>query len=120
MRVLLEDIGRALGVPATMAALRRTAAAGYTEAQAVGFARVEEAKAQGTLASLLLSVETVFCALPQLYVDEAATRRLLNGAAVYRCKAADGRFRVHGPQGFLGTGRVQGGVLKAEKLFVER
>ena len=120
VRVLLEDIGRALGVPATMAALRRTAAAGYTEAQAVDFARVEEAKAQGTLASLLLSVETVFCALPQLYVDEAATRRLLNGAAVYRCKAADGRFRVHGPQGFLGTGFVQGGVLKAEKLFVER
>ena len=60
VRVLLEDIGRALGVPATMAALRRTAAAGYTEAQAVNFAQVEEAKAQGTLASLMLSVETVF------------------------------------------------------------
>ena len=120
VRVLLEDIGRALGVPATMAALRRTAAAGYTEAQAVNFAQVEEAKAQGTLASLMLSVETVFCALPQLTVDEAAARRLLNGAAVYRCKAADGRWRLHGPQGFLGTGCVQGGVLKAEKLFVER
>ena len=120
VRVLLEDIGRALGVPATMAALRRTAAAGYTEAQAVNFAQVEEAKAQGTLASLMLSVETVFCALPQLTVDEAAARRLLNGAAVYRCKAADGRWRLHGPQGFLGTGCVQGGVLEAEKLFVER
>ena len=120
VRVLLEDIGRALGVPATMAALRRTAAAGYTEAQAVNFAQVEEAKAQGTLASLMLSVETVFCALPQLTVDEAAAQRLLNGAAVYRCKAADGRWRLHGPQGFLGTGCVQGGVLKAEKLFVER
>lgn len=120
VRVLLEDIGRALGVPATMAALRRTAAAGYTEAQAVNFAQVEGAKAQGTLASLMLSVETVFCALPQLTVDEAAARRLLNGAAVYRCKAADGRWRLHGPQGFLGTGCVQGGVLEAEKLFVER
>lgn len=120
VRVLLEDIGRALGVPATMAALRRTAAAGYTEAQTVNFAQVEEAKAQGTLASLMLSVETVFCALPQLTVDEAAAQRLLNGAAVYRCKAADGRWRLHGPQGFLGTGCVQGGVLKAEKLFVER
>ena len=120
IRTLCHDLGEYLGCGGCMAALRRTAAAGYTEAQAVGFARVEEAKAQGALVSLLLSVETVFCALPQLCVDEAAVRRLLNGAAVYRCKAADGRFRVHGPQGFLGTGCVQGGVLKAEKLFVER
>lgn len=120
VRVLLEDIGRALGVPATMAALRRTAASGFTQEQAVTFAQVEQAKAQGALAQMLLGVETVFAGLDEVRVDEKASFRLLNGAPVYRCAAADGRVRVFGPQGFLGTGRVENGTLKAEKLFVER
>lgn len=120
VRVLLEDIGRAMGVPATMAALRRTAAAGFTLEQAVTFAQVERAKAQGALAQMLLGVETVFADLDAVQVDENGAGRLLNGAPVYRCAAATGRVRVFGPQGFLGTGRVENGVLNVEKLFVER
>ncbi len=119
VRVLLEDIGRALGVPATMAALRRTAAAGFTQAQAVTFAQVEQAKAQGTLTQMLLGVETVFADLNAVQVDEKGASRLFNGAPVYRCTAANGRVRVFGPQGFLGTGRVEHGVLNIEKRFFE-
>ena len=132
VRVLLEDIGRALGVPATMAALRRTAAAGYTEAQAVNFAQVEEAKAQGTLdelqrareagtlESLLLSVESVFTCLPAVEVNEETRRRLLNGAPTYRFPARDGRYRALCAGEFLGVCRVEKHILTVEKLFCER
>ena len=53
-------------------------------------------------------------------VDETGEKRLLNGAPVYRCGAADGRVRVRRGDVFLGVGRVKGGTLCTEKLFVER
>lgn len=120
VRTLVEDIGGALGVPATLAALRRTQAGPYTQEQAVGFAQIQQARDEGRLEELLLSVETVFTHLPVVEVNEAGEKRLLNGAPVYRCGAADGRVRVRRGDVFLGVGRVKGGTLCAEKLFVER
>ncbi len=64
VRVLLEDIGRALGVPATMAALRRTASGPYTLEMAYTLDELQRAREAGTLESLLLSVESVFHLLP--------------------------------------------------------
>ena len=115
MRVLLEDIGRALGVPATMAGAaphgRRRLYRGPGRGLCPG------GRGQSAGDACLAAVERgnrVLCIAAALTVDEAAARRLLNGAAVYRCKAADGRCRLHGPQGFLGTGlrpgrRAEGG-----------
>lgn len=123
VRVLLEDIGRALGVPATMAALRRTAAGPYTLADAHTLEAIQAARDEGRLEALLTSVETVFAALPALTVDEAAQGRLCNGAPVYRAapRAAEGRVRIRRADGgFLGVGRLQQGTLTAEKLFIER
>ncbi len=120
VRTLVEDIGAALGVPATLAALRRTQAGPYTQEQAVGFAQIQQARDEGRLEELLLSVETVFTHLPVVEVDETGEKRLLNGAPVYRCGAADGRVRVRRGDVFLGVGRVKGGTLCTEKLFVER
>ncbi len=120
VRTLVEDIGAALGVPATLAALRRTQAGPYTQAQAMGFAQIQQARDEGRLEGLLLSVETVFTHLPVVEVDETGEKRLLNGAPVYRCSATDGRVRVRRGNVFLGVGRVKGGTLCTEKLFVER
>ncbi|MEG2833043.1 MAG: tRNA pseudouridine(55) synthase TruB [Ruthenibacterium sp.] len=120
VRVLLEDIGRALGTCATMSALRRTMACGYTLTHAVGFAELQAAKENGTLPSLLQSVESVFLALPCLTVDDATAQRLLNGAVTYRFHEKDGRYRVHSKDEFLGLATVQAAELRAEKLFVER
>ncbi|MEG1069310.1 MAG: tRNA pseudouridine(55) synthase TruB [Ruthenibacterium sp.] len=120
VRVLLEDIGRALGTCATMSALRRTMACGYTLDHAVDFPTLQAAKENGTLPSLLQSVETVFTALPSLTVDDATAQRLLNGAITYRFYEKDGRYRVRSKEEFLGLAQVQNAELRAEKLFVER
>ena len=120
VRVLLEDIGRALGVPATMAALRRTASGPYTLEMAYTLDELQRAREAGTLESLLLSVESVFTCLPAVEVNEETRRRLLNGAPTYRFPARDGRYRALCAGEFLGVCRVEKHILTVEKLFCER
>ena len=89
VRTLVEDIGAALGVPATLAALRRTQAGPYTQEQAVGFAQIQQARDEGRLEELLLSVETVFTHLPVSYTHLKSPRAcLLSPMKTWRCFAA--------------------------------
>ena len=62
IRVLAEDIGTALGVPATLAALRRTRAGVFTVGQCHTLSEILAAAEAGTLADSgwILPVETVF------------------------------------------------------------
>lgn len=120
VRVLLEDIGKALGLPATMSALRRTVSGVYQESQAIGFAQIQALKEDNKLESALLCVETVFETLPVLTVNEAAYHRLLNGAVVYRVFMPDGEYRLHYNGTFLGLGTVSEQNLNVKKLFLER
>ena len=121
IRVLLEDIAAALGQKGTMCALRRVAAGVYTEADAHTLEEIQAAKDAGTLEQLLLPVESVFASLPLLTVDSRVEQHLYNGCPTSRYPAADGRYRVRNADGaFLGLAHVVQGVLKVEKLFVER
>ena len=121
IRVLLEDIAEALGQKGTMSALRRVAAGVYTEADAHTIEEIQAAKDSGTLERLLLPVESVFESLPLLVVDSRVKQHLYNGCPTSRYPAADGRYRVRNADGdFLGLANVVQGVLKVEKLFVER
>lgn len=124
VRALAEELGAALGLPAALAALRRTRAGLFAEEQAHTLEEILAAKEAGgeeALARLLLGVDTVFAALPALTVSEQAGARLLNGAPVYRCAAPDGQYRLYtGAGGFLGLGRAEGRVLTAQKLLIER
>ena len=134
VRTLVEDLGEALGVPATLAGLRRTRAGVFGLEHSHTLEEIQAAKDENRLEGLgdmadamahrleelLLPVETVFAHLPQLTVSPGNTARLLNGAPCYRIKAEDGVYRLQGPEGFLGLGRVTDSILKTEKLFVER
>ena len=123
IRVLLEEIAEAMGQKGTMSALRRVAAGVYTEADAHSLEEIQAAKNAGpeALQALMLPVESVFISLPLLVADERAEQHLYNGCPTSRYPAADGRYRVRNAQGqFLGLANVTGGVLRVEKLFVER
>ncbi len=120
VRTLVEDLGEALGVPATLAGLQRTRAGVFGLEYSHTIEEIQAAKDENRLEELLLPVETVFAHLPQLTVSPGNTARLLNGAPCYRIKAEDGVYRLQGPEGFLGLGRVTDSILKTEKLFVER
>ena len=123
IRVLLEEIAEAMGQKGTMSALRRIAAGVYTEADAHSLEEIQAAKDAGpeALQALMLPVESVFTSLPLLVVNERVEQHLYNGCPTSRYPAADGRYRVRNAQGhFLGLANITGGVLRVEKLFVER
>jgi len=123
IRVLLEEIAEAMGQKGTMSALRRVAAGGYTEADAHSLEEIQAAKNAGpeALQALMLPVESVFTSLPLLVAGERVEQHLYNGCPTSRYPAADGRYRVRNAQGqFLGLANITGGVLRVEKLFVER
>ncbi len=120
VRTLVEELGRAVGCPACLAALRRTRAGAFGLEASHGMESIQAAKDEGDLERLLLPVDTVFRHLPKAAVDEAAAARLLNGAPTYRFGRPEGVYRLYGPEGFLGLGRVWEDTLTVEKLFVER
>ena len=123
IRTLLEDIAAAMGQKGTMSALRRTTAGVYTEADAHTLEEVQAAKDAGpeALQALMLPVESVFESLPLLVAEPRVEQHLYNGCPTSRYPAADGRYRVRNAEGqFLGLANITGGVLKVEKLFVER
>ena len=123
IRVLLEEIAEAMGQKGTMSALRRVAAGVYTEADVHSLEEIQAAKNAGpeALQALMLPVESVFTSLPLLVVGERVEQHLYNGCPTSRYPAADGRYRVRNAQGqFLGLANITGGVLRVEKLFVER
>ena len=123
IRVLLEEIAEAMGQKGTMSALRRVAAGVYTEADAHSLEEIQAAKNAGpeVLQALMLPVESVFTSLPLLVAGERVEQHLYNGCPTSRYPAADGRYRVRNAQGqFLGLANITGGVLRVEKLFVER
>ena len=123
IRVLLEDIAAAMGQKGTMSALRRVAAGVYTEADAHTLEEIQAAKNEepAALEALMLPVESVFGSLPLLTVAPKVEQHLYNGCPTSRYPAADGRYRVRNEAGqFLGLATIVGGVLRVEKLFVER
>ena len=123
IRVLLEEIAAAMGQKGTMSALRRVAAGVYTEADAHTLEEIQAAKNEGpaALEALMLPVESVFGSLPLLTVAPKVEQHLYNGCPTSRYPAADGRYRVRNEAGqFLGLANIVGGVLRVEKLFVER
>lgn len=123
IRTLLEDIAAGMGQLGAMSALRRTRAGLFTEADAHTLEEILAAKEAGpeALAGLLLPVERVFEPLPLLTVDQRTAAHLYNGCPTSRFPAADGRYRVRNEAGqFLGLAQIAGGVLRVEKLFVER
>ena len=123
IRVLAEEIGQALGCPATLAALRRTRAGVWDESCAHTLEEILAAKEQGGLAAvqaLLLDTETAFSPLPLLEVDQKARFRLENGAPVFGLSGEAGRYRLRCEGQFIGLGQLEDRVLRAEKLFVER
>ena len=123
IRVLAEDIGAALGVPATLAALRRTKAGVFCQEQSHTLPQIIEAAESGKLwqNGWILSTDTVFAPLPALTVNDRIRGHLFNGCPTSHFPAQDGRYRVYDAAGgFLGLAAVKGGVLQVEKLFCER
>lgn len=107
VRVLAEDIGRALGCGGCLAALRREAVGRFALSSAITLERLEQLTAEDRNA-WLLPADALVESLPRLDLDAADTRRLSLGQAVEHGEARTaGLARVYGPdREFLGVAEV--------------
>jgi tRNA pseudouridine55 synthase len=105
VRVLAEDIGKALGCGACLAALRREAVGGMTlAAGAVTLGQLEDL-APARRDAQLLPPDTLVATLPRLDLDATEAGRILRGQAVQHDRAGEkGLARIYGPdRAFLGV-----------------
>lgn len=119
VRVLLEELGASLGVPAVMSGLRRIRSGAYTLENAHTVEEICRAKETGALSSLLQPVDSVFTQYPAAQVDAALADKL-RGGAPGRAALPDGIYRAYLDGGFLGLFEVQKGEASVKKLFIER
>lgn len=107
VRVLAEDIGRALGCGGCLAALRRESVGAFELEAAVSLERLERIAPQERSA-LLLPIDALVESLPRLDLDERGTRRLSQGQPVdHREAPSAGLARIYGPdREFLGVAEV--------------
>jgi tRNA pseudouridine55 synthase len=121
VRTIAADLGRAVGVPAHLAALRRTAASGFTLAQAIP---LEDAESLGrtspeALRARLVAPAEALSTLPALAVDAAEARALAQGKVLAR-EATGPLLRAVGPGGRLVAvcAPAGGGGVRPVRVFV--
>lgn len=97
VRVLAEDIGRALGTVAHLTALRRIRVGDVKLEGAVTIEALENADEAGRLA-MLKPADSLISTLPVVRLDEVQTEKFRHGQriSVSGCNAC-GRVRVYGP-----------------------
>jgi tRNA pseudouridine55 synthase len=117
IRTLAEDIGLALGCGAHLLALRRTATAQFGIGDAFTLEQME-AMDMAQRDACLLPLDCLIQGIPLLELDEGQARRLAQGQRL-RLGAGmpEGRVRLHGPQGFIGLGLQQDGVISPDRLI---
>lgn len=107
IRTLCHDIGAAVGVPAHMAFLLRTASGPFTLDRAYTIAELETMKADGRLSDALIGCEETVAFLPRLDLRNDRRKPAVNGLPT-RTSAKDGVYRLY-CDGFLGIGTVKNG-----------
>ncbi len=126
IRTVCADIGKALGCGATMSALCRLEAAGFTIGEAHTLSEIEKMSEEERDA-LIIPVERIFekyevVTLPDFYAELAH-----NGACIYQKKIRTGYktgeyVRLYDKNGFFALGQVQEkdgeSVIKPQKQFV--
>ena len=108
VRVLAEDLGRALGCGACLSGLRRDAVGDFRlSAGAVTLERLEQA-APDERDALLLPEDALVCALPRVDLDARTALRLSQGQSIaHSAVHSAGLARVYGPGGaFMGVAEI--------------
>ena len=113
IRTLCHDIGAALGCGAAMAALRRTAAAGFTIGEAVTLDAVQEQREE-----LLRPLDSLFREYGSYTIPTAEEERRARCGNPLKANVVDGTYRIYGCDGtFLSLSEARSGVLTAKKNF---
>jgi tRNA pseudouridine55 synthase len=127
VRTLAADLGRVVGVPAHLAALRRTAASGFTLAQAVPLAEIERLAAEGaaSLGGRILSLADALAFMPRVTLTATQVADLRHGRALpltalpgLPAEASAGPLRaLDGADALVAICTAGGGMLRPVRVF---
>lgn len=118
VRVLAEDIARALGTEGHVSALRRVAVEPFPESGMYTLETLQALRDAGLRPTLIPSDEPIGH-LPAAHLDAANETRMLHGQVVSGLVLPEGLLRLYGAGGrFLGLGVTAGdGQVRAKRLF---
>ncbi len=117
IRVLAEDIGKALGCGGYLLALRRTGIRDLALADAIGLDQLGEMD-EASRAACLLPVDRLVEILPALHLGQEASKRIINGLPVSEAISVPGLVRLYDSAGcFIGVGEGRSdGTLISKRL----
>lgn len=121
IRVLADDIGKALGCGAYLTGLRRTRTAGFSIDDAISLADFEAMELSARDACLL-PPDVLLQDLPRLDLTDAEYARMRHGMNVDR-QSLEGEYRLYAPgetkdnARFIGLGEVAQAVLRPKRLL---
>lgn len=119
IRTLAEDIGAALGCGAHLIGLRRTAIAHFDLRDGYNWQQLE-AMTGAERDACVLPPDSLMSDTPKLQLDAVQIKRLAQGQRLgLDTGFPDGKVCLYGPQGFIGTGLLQGRRLAPERLLSE-
>ena len=134
VRVLVEDIGAALGCGAWLCGLTRERVGPFRIDAAIGLEALERMAAEALAASpcgaaiqpLLMPLDAMLGALPPCVLGDEDARRFLHGQAIgyarveppAACHSID--MRIYHHQRFIGLGRHEGTTLTPVRLVADR
>jgi tRNA pseudouridine55 synthase len=126
IRTLCVDIGKALGYPAVMSELIRTASGTITLAQCLTLAEIAELKKQNTIETRIIATDAAISHLPAWNVSAQESLQVLQGKVIYATSAANqlvpnqSLVRLYSPENyFLGIFRwhAEQNTITPEKVF---
>lgn len=119
IRTLCNDIGDTLGCGGCMSSLRRVKAGAFSIEKAHTIDEIKAAADNGGLDEIIIPVDRLFSAYPELTVSDTAEKKLRNGNVI-KLAAPNGTYRVYTETGgFLLLGEVADNKLKTIKSFFE-
>jgi tRNA pseudouridine55 synthase len=120
VRTLVVALGRALGLPAHLAALRRTAAGPFSLDRAVPLAEVQRLgrEDRGALEDRLVAPAEALAFLPAVRLDSQEARALRQGKRLGCDPVHRGLVRALDGEGLLvAVGAAEGGVLRPQRVL---
>lgn len=119
IRTLCNDIGDTLGCGGCMSSLRRVKAGAFSIEKAHTIDEIQATADNGGLDEIIIPVDRLFSAYPELTVSDTAEKKLRNGNVI-KLAAPNGTYRVYTETGgFLLLGEVADNKLKTIKSFFE-
>lgn len=109
IRTLCKDIGEKLGCGATMSALKRVQAGGFTIDTAVKLSKLEEDKEK-----YILDLEIPLRKFSIIELNEEDGRKYINGIKL-KTNMPDGMYRIYIERKLYGVCRVRDNVIRSEK-----